>query len=237
MFDEDDLLPISALQHLLFCERQCALIHLERQWVENRLTVEGRHLHRRAHDADDELRDGRRIVRGVALRSLRYGLSGQADVVEISPLDNTAQGRMGATFSGTTRFSAGDWSVTPVEYKRGRPKKDDCDRVQLCAQALCLEEMLGLAVASGALFYGRRRRRTEVLFDAALRETTLAATRRLHELIASRRTPLAHREPKCDACSLLPICLPSALDRASSMGTWAERQFDRIAASTGPTTD
>ncbi|HEY1601360.1 MAG TPA: CRISPR-associated protein Cas4 [Pirellulales bacterium] len=237
MFAEDDLLPISALQHLLFCERQCALIHLERQWVENRLTVEGRHLHRRAHDAEDELRDGRRIVRGLALRSLRYGLSGQADVVEVAPLDDVARQRMGAALSGVARFTAGAWSVTPVEYKRGRPKQDDCDRVQLCAQALCLEEMLGLVIPAGALFYGRRRRRTEVFFDAALRETTLAATRRLHELIASRRTPLARREPKCDSCSLLPICLPSAIGRASSMAAWTERQLDRALASAGPTTD
>jgi CRISPR-associated exonuclease Cas4 len=167
---------------------------------------------------------------------LRYGLSGQADVVEITPLDDTARRRMGADYPGTARFTVGAWLVTPVEYKRGRPKKENCDRVQLCAQALCLEEMLGLKIASGALFYGRRRRRTEVLF-AALRETTLAATQRLHELMASRRTPLAHREPKCDSCSLLPICLPSALDRASSMATWTERQFDRVAASAGPMTD
>lgn len=237
MFAEDDLLPISALQHLLFCPRQCALIHIERQWVENRLTVEGRHLHRRAHDAQDELRDGRRIVRGLALRSLEYGLSGQADVVEFAPLDETARQRLGSAFAGVARFSAGAWSVTPVEYKRGRPKQDDCDRVQLCAQALCLEEMLGLAIGAGALFYGRRRRRTEVLLDAGLRARTLAATARLHELIRSRRTPLAHREPKCDSCSLLPICLPAVLDRTSSMATWTDRQFTRALASAGPTTD
>jgi CRISPR-associated exonuclease Cas4 len=237
MFAEDDLLPISALQHLLFCERQCALIHIERQWVENRLTVEGRHLHRRAHETRDELRDGQRTVRGLALRSLRHGLFGQADVVEISPLDDEARRRIDAHSWGIGRFAGGSWLVTPVEYKRGKPKADDCDRVQLCAQALCLEEMLGVTIAAGALFYGRRRRRTEVCFDGGLRDVTLVATRRLHELIASRRTPLAHRELKCDQCSLLPICLPSVLDRTPSMKTWTERQFDRVVVAAGPATD
>ena len=122
MFSEDELLPLSALQHLLFCERQCALIHIEQAWAENRLTVEGKNLHAKVHEADDESRGDLRIVRGLRLRSLRLGLVGQADVVEF--------------------HKQGDaWLPFPVEYKRGKPKPEPCDEVQLCAQAICLEEM------------------------------------------------------------------------------------------------
>lgn len=135
MFSEDTLLPISALQHLLFCERQCALIHIEGLWAENRLTVEGQHLHRKAHEGPDETRGDLRVVRGLALRSLRLGLIGKADVVE---------------FQSDER-SDGPRRPFPVEYKRGKPKSHEADRVQLCAQALCLEEMLAVAVPEGAI--------------------------------------------------------------------------------------
>ena len=187
-FSEDDLLPLSALQHLLFCERQCALIHVEQLWAENRLTVEGRHLHERVDEGPDETRGALRIVRSLPIRSLRLGLTGKADVVEFH-----ADGR-----------------VVPVEYKRGKPKLDDSDRVQLCAQALCLEEMLGVSIAAGALFYGRPRRRTDVVFHAPLRLRTEESATRLHALIAAGRTPPAVREPKCESCSLLHLCLPPA---------------------------
>ena len=138
MFTEDDLLPISALQHLLFCERQCALIHVEGLWADNVLTVEGTHMHRRSDEGADEKRDGVRIVRALPLRSLRLGLAGRADVVEFH------RGEPGAA-----------WAPFPVEYKRGRAKRERCDQVQLCAQALCLEEMLGVEIPAGALFYGQ----------------------------------------------------------------------------------
>lgn len=188
-FTEDDLLPLSALQHLLFCERQCALIHIEGLWVENRLTVEGRHLHDKAHEGPSETRAGARITRGMALRSFRLGLVGKADVVE---------------------FPEGG-APLPVEYKRGRPKKHQADKVQLCAQALCLEEMLETAVPAGALFYGRTRRRLDVPFDDGLRRLTEETAGRLHALIGSGRTPPAVREPKCGSCSLLSVCLPGAM--------------------------
>jgi CRISPR-associated exonuclease Cas4 len=138
MYVEDDLLPISALQHLLFCERQCALIHVEQVWAENRLTVEGRHLHERVDGGEHETRGGLRTARALPIRSLRLGLAGRADVVEF----HASEG------------AAGPPRVVPVEYKRGRPKSHRADEVQLCAQALCLEEMLGVHVAAGALFYG-----------------------------------------------------------------------------------
>jgi CRISPR-associated exonuclease Cas4 len=203
MFTEDDLLPLSALQHLLFCERQCALIHLEQVWVENPLTVEGRHLHERVDSRQGESRGEVHLARGVPLRSLRLGLSGKADLVEFQRLP---AGEPGARLPG----HPGSWRPYPVEYKRGRPKTHRADEVQLCAQALCLEEMLGAAVPAGALFYGQTRRRQEIRFDAPLRELTESTAERLHRLIASGVTPPPVREPKCDRCSLLDVCMPAA---------------------------
>jgi len=215
--DEVAALPISALQHLLFCPRQCALIHLERAWAENRLTVEGQQLHRRAHEAGDERRGRVRIVRGLMLESERLGLVGKADVVEFEPLAaDDPDVPVGRLFDCVRRSAAGAWRVTPVEYKRGKPKGEDCDRVQLCAQAICLEEMLGVEIASGELFYGRPRRRTEVVFDEALRGATAAAAERLHALIASGATPPARREAKCRSCSLVELCMPGLSSKRSA---------------------
>lgn len=196
MYTEDDLLQLSALQHLLFCERQCALIHIEQAWAENRLTVEGRHLHERVDEVGHESRGRIRTVFGLPVRSFRLGLSGKADAVEFH--------REGGDEPGV----ATDWRPFPVEYKRGKPKMDDCDLVQLCAQALCLEEMLGVAVPEGAIYYGKPRRRLAVVFDGRLRDKTREAARRLHELVAGGRTPQARYEKKCDSCSLLSLCMP-----------------------------
>ncbi|MBM4040653.1 MAG: CRISPR-associated protein Cas4 [Planctomycetes bacterium] len=213
MFDEDDLLPLSALQHLLFCERQCALIHLEQAWDENRLTAEGRVLHERVHEQGDETRGDVHVARGVPLRSLRLGLAAKADVVEYHRIEE-------AVTSPDSEHPAppgvrlpdlpGLWRPFPVEYKRGRPKPDHCDLVQLCAQALCLEEMHGVAVPRGALFYGATRRRLEVEFDVALRRETQDAARRLHALVAAQQTPKPQFGPKCERCSLADLCLPHA---------------------------
>ena len=194
-FTEDDLLPISALQHLLYCERQCALIHIERVWEENLFTTDGRFLHEKVDAGEDCVRAGKRIARSLPLRSLQLGLSGVADVVEFGP-------------------DAGD--VYPVEYKRGRSKRANCDRIQLCAQAMALEEMLDVVVTAGALFYGKTRRREAVAFDAALRGETGRAAARLHQLVDARHTPQAHYDAsKCDACSLINLCMPSLLGKAN----------------------
>ncbi|MGQ9576966.1 MAG: CRISPR-associated protein Cas4, partial [Thermoguttaceae bacterium] len=213
MFSDEDLLPISALQHLVFCERQCALICLEQVWAENRLTVEGRQLHDRAHSAGDERRGRVWIVRGLPLRSLALGLVGKADVVEFAPPEGRTPPHLPVArlFAHFRQLGAQKWRVTPVEYKRGRPKIHPCDRVQLCAQALCLEEMLGVAIPAGVLFYGRTRRRLDVAFDSTLRSLVESSARRLHELIAAGRTPPAAHEAKCDACSLRELCLPKAM--------------------------
>ena len=188
MFLESDLLPLSALQHLLYCERQCALIHIEQAWSENRFTAEGRVAHARVHGGGHETRDGVRMARDVALRSLRLGLVGKADVVEF---------RDGVPY--------------PVEHKRGHNKANNCERGQLRAQALCLEEMMGVPVPEGALFYGEPRRRTVVALDAALRAETEGAAVRLHELFDAGRTPPAvYDKAKCERCSLLDVCKPRA---------------------------
>lgn len=222
-FAEADLRPLSALQHLLFCPRQCALIHNEQEWEENRLTAEGRVLHEKAHD--DTVKEhrpgrdgqpGRRTTRGLPLRSFEHGLIGQADVVEF---DDPAEG------SGA---DAAPGAVRPVEYKRGKPKEHQADRVQLCAQALCLEEMLGVEIASGHLFYGRVRRREPVVFDLRLRKLTAATATRLHELLASGRTPAAvYESKKCDRCSLVRVCMPRQGARDGSAADRFDRELAR----------
>lgn len=218
MRPEDDLLPLSGLQHLLFCERQCALIHVERLWQENRWTAEGRVLHRKAHDGKPETRDGERITRGLPLRSYRLGLVGVADIVlwrppsEAKPRGKTL--RQAIVSAMPEELVA--WQVTPVEYKRGKPKKNDCDRVQLCAQAMCLEEMLGVEIRGGQLYYSAKRRRLDVKLDDTLRDITTAAAERFHELMSTGVTPPAEYAKKCDTCSLLDLCLPTVPARAEA---------------------
>jgi CRISPR-associated exonuclease Cas4 len=223
---EDDFLPLSGLQHLLFCERQAALIHLERIWVDNALTVEGTQLHERADGGEDESRGDLRIVRGLPLRSARLGLAGKADVVELRRL---GAGEAGDGAAAPLPGIPGLWRAFPIEYKRGRPKSHRADEVQLCAQGICLEEMLAVEVPAGALFYGQPRRRMEVLFDDGLRQLTAAAAARLHELVERGVTPPPVREPKCDSCSLLDVCLPGA--PASSARSYLAHFLRQVAAS------
>ena len=205
--DDNDLIPLSALQHYLYCPRQCALIHLEQQWAENRQTAEGRLLHQRADTPQIEQRRGVRTVTAMPLLALELGITGKADVVEFHQSD-------GIEFA------------FPVEYKRGRPKAHRADEVQLCAQALCLEAMLGKRVEAGALFYGQIRRRKDVPFDAELRDLTLRTISETRAMIASRQTPLARYEAqRCDACSLLDLCQPRLLGRRN-VSDWLHRQID-----------
>jgi CRISPR-associated exonuclease Cas4 len=197
-YSEDDLLPVSALSHLIFCRRRAALVHIEQLWSENVFTAEGRALHEKVHEAEAESRPGVRIVRGLRLRSLELGLVGQADVVEFHEDSG----------GGVVPGLDGRYRAFPVEYKRGKPKVDVCDEVQLCAQAMCLEEMLGTSIPRGALFYGRPRRRTEVEFTEALRQQTRDTAGQLQELLRNGQTPTAAYEKKCESCSLLERCLP-----------------------------
>jgi CRISPR-associated exonuclease Cas4 len=195
MYDESDFIMLSALQHYLYCPRQCALIHLEQIWAENLYTAEGRILHERPDSGRAQKLESARIVRALPIRSERLGLSGQADVVEFHK----------------------DGTVFPVEYKRGKPKKDHCDEVQLCAQALCLEEMLHVKIKGGALFYGQNRRRHAVEFDSELRRLTEKTIAQVHDLLSSRVTPKAIYSKKCDNCSLMAVCLPKTCSAGRSV--------------------
>jgi len=207
MYHPDDLIQLSALQHMAFCPRQCALIHVEQVWAENRLTAEGRIMHERVHEEDSVVRGKVRIDYGVPLRSLRLGLIGKADVVEFHLEED------------------GTWRPFPVEYKRGKPKADLSDKIQLCAQAICLEEMLNTAVPSGALFYGQTRRRLDVLFDASLRRETERAAEAAHELIQAGKTPKPVYAKRCDRCSLAADCLPRTMEKKRSVRSYLTKML------------
>jgi CRISPR-associated exonuclease Cas4 len=232
MFDEDDLLPISALAHLFFCERRAALIHIEGLWDENRFTAEGRIAHERAHESALESRGDVRIARGLRLRSLRLGLSGKADVVEFHRLPDAdvASGaeRQGLPAGVGLTGTRGSWQPFPVEYKRGRLRREEGYEVQVCAQALCLEEMLSVAVPVGAVFYGQPRRRLEVTFSEELRRETESAATRLHELTRAGKTPPARYEKKCESCSLLTLCMPKITGGRKSVDRYLSGIIDEV---------
>lgn len=234
MFNEDDLLPLSGLQHLIFCERRAALVHIEGLWDENPFTVEGRQLHDRAHELGTEVRGNVRIARGLRLRSLRLGLSGKADVVEFHRVDSSSAERLTGQETNVTGVTlpgvAGLWRPFPVEYKRGRLRREEGYEIQVCAQALCLEEMLGVSVPAGALFYGKTMRRLELMFDAKLRMETQEAASRLHEMVRAGKTPTARYEKKCLRCSLLQLCMPKTTGSRRSARRYLAEAMERIGA-------
>ncbi len=201
----EELIMISALQHFVFCPRQCALIHIEQVWDENRFTAEGKIMHEHVHEQGNESRGNIKIGRGIPLRSSRLGLVGVADVVEFHRIDKNP------------------WQPFPVEYKRGKPKPDNSDLVQLCAQAICLEEMLSMPVPRGALFYGRTRRRLNVTFDEALRNKTEVAAREAHALIESGVTPPPVYSKRCESCSLIEECMPKKIEKQVSVKHYLKR--------------
>lgn len=208
MYAEEDLLPLSGLQHLSFCERRWALVQMERQWEENVFTAEGELLHEKAHSAAVESRPGVLVRRTLPLRSFRLGLSGQADVVEFLPC--TAGGIAMPRRKGL-------WRPYPIEYKRTRDRHGSVAyRIQLCAQALCLEEMLHTLVSEGAVFDGKAKRRQEIQFDAALRRDVEALAMRMHAILESRKTPPAVYANKCGNCSMNPVCLPTLAQSAAA---------------------
>ncbi len=203
MSRSDDSLPVSALQHWLYCPRQCALIHVERLWTENVYTAEGRVLHARADAGGAETRRDVKVLRSVQIASQRLALHGVCDVVEL-------HGKPPQPY--------------PVEYKRGRPKPHRADEVQLCAQAMCLEEMCGTKVGEGALFYGKNRRRKPVVFDDELRALTERVAMEAHSAMAAGVLPVAEYEPKkCDACSLKQDCRPERLQSPPRIAAWLSR--------------
>jgi CRISPR-associated exonuclease Cas4 len=200
--DEWELIAVSALNQYAYCPRRCALIFIEQLWDENIFTAEGKIMHEKADSNKHESRGNIRIDYSVPLRSLRLGLVGKADVVEFHRMDDRT------------------WQPFPVEYKRGKPKTGNCDRVQLCAQAICLEEMLDVTITEGALFYGQTRRRDDVVFDEKLRIETADITRKVREMLATGITPKPEYSKKCEQCSLLELCMPKTCSKTKSASSY-----------------
>lgn len=206
----DDTLSISALQHVAYCPRQFALIHVEQAWEENYFTAHGRVLHERVDAGEPEQRGNVRFERAVSVYSQTLGLSGKLDLLEI-------EGKV-------------DKKYFPVEYKRGKPKVEDWDRIQLSAQAMCIEEMRGVSITEGAMWYWQERKRERVQIDAALREVTLAAIAQAREILSARKTPMPTLDKRrCKACSLKEICVPDALRKDHSAQYVASMFIESVA--------
>lgn len=235
MFEDDELLPLSALQHLIFCERRFALVHIERLWADNVSTTTGKGFHERVDDIAPrvESRGDLRICRRLWLRSYRLGLFGKSDAVEIRIPREPSTATMPDScdeIGWRTMVHYASQEVFPVEYKSGRMRHERAYEIQLCAQALCLEEMLGVPVPCGALYYGKARRRVDVVFGDDIRRETEAAAARIHVLFAARETPPADRNAKCGRCSMMTLCLPGVTGRKRSAARYL-RSALRIASS------
>ncbi|MCL1887284.1 MAG: CRISPR-associated protein Cas4 [Kiritimatiellaeota bacterium] len=213
MYAEDQLLPISSLSEYVHCPRRFGLKLLEQAWDDNVFTAEGTLLHENVDTGKNESRGNVKITRSLRLRSLRLGITGIADVVEFHRAND-------ATDDG--------WRPFPVEYKRGASKNIRCYEIQLCAQALCLEEMLGAHILEGALFLGEKQHRTPVTFDDTLRAETETACRAIHEIFAKGTTPPAEYNKRCTSCSLLETCLPKSAGTGKSARKWLDRQLADI---------
>lgn len=220
MHTDDELIMISALQHCLFCHRQCALIHLEGVWQENYLTATGRTLHERVDKIGAETRRDIHVATSLRLISHRLGVMGVADMVEFHRVGQP-QNAEGHVIAIPLPGRGGLWCPFPVEYKRGKPKAHRADEVQLCAQAICLEEMLDVHIPAGALFYGTTRRRMDVAFDGELRALTEKVAEDVQSLIASGVTPTPVLTKACEACSLKEQCFESK----GSVKDWIDRQL------------
>lgn len=210
MHAESNYLLLSGLQHLRFCPRQCALIHVEQLWIENFFTASGRAAHEKVHSGMSESRKTIRIERDLRISSKLLGLIERTDAVEFY-----ADGR-----------------VIPVEYKYGSPKEDTCDEVQLCAQALCLEEMLGRSIEKGALFYFKPRRRIEVSITEALRNETVRLSEQFHALVEAGVTPRAEYSGQCRSCSFIDECFPESAGRNKSVDAYLKRRLSSISEET-----
>jgi len=218
-YTPDDLLPLSGIQHFVFCRRQWALIHIEQQWKENAVTAEGRIMHQRADDPFfTETRNGVITARSVPIASYRLGLSGVCDVVEFtaSPEGVKLPGRDGL------------YLVAPVEYKRGREKRDPCDEAQLCAQAICLEEMLSVTIPRGYLYYGETRHRVAVDLTAELRGLVRDMSEEMHAYFARGYTPRVKTSKACRSCSLADICLPVLQEKVMPASKYIKQQIESM---------
>lgn len=207
MYTEEEYLLLSGIQHFHFCRRQWALIHIEQQWDENYRTADGRILHRNVHDSGFREKRGDTIItRAMAVSSARLGISGECDAVEFKK-EKDGIGIFG---------EEGKFAVIPVEYKRGEPKEDECDLLQLTAQAMCLEEMLCCEIPFGYLYYGETRHRLKIIIDDNLRRQTEEVIYEMHQLFKRKHTPKVKRTKACNACSLKNICLPAICNKLSA---------------------
>lgn len=214
-YQDSELLPLSGLQHLSFCERQWALIHIEMQWQEDQHTAEGRAIHERVHDpAQSGMSAGKIIERGLPIRSQLLGVVGEADVVEFHSSET------GAHIPGRKGF----WRIVPIEYKRGKPKETtNADHIQLCAQAICLEEMLDCSIPVGYMFYNETRHRQRVEFTDSLRKEISQLAKRMHELYNLRDTPRAEMKLSvCRKCSIQEICSPRIFKNRKVSTYWQD---------------
>lgn len=224
LFAEDDFLLLSGIQHMAFCERQWALIHMEQMWEENVRTTEGKHLHERVDDVFfDESRGRIRMVRSMPIVSYRLRLRGIADVVEfrrsetkIEDLTCRLEGRKGW------------WQPAPIEYKRGKPKIDDRDKVQLCAQVMALEEMMKVIITEAAIYYAQTRRRQPVEMNSKLREHTVQLAERMHNMAREGTTPKAPKGRRCSQCSLVEKCQPKLTLRRRSVENYLKKMYITI---------
>ncbi|MCF8020285.1 MAG: CRISPR-associated protein Cas4 [Vallitaleaceae bacterium] len=215
-YKEDDYLSLSGIQHFEFCKRQWALIHIEQQWFENVRTLEGQYMHNKAHESTKSEKRGDLIItRGMAINSNKLGVTGICDVVEFHRLEE------GIPIYGWE----GLYSPLPVEYKRGEPKANDCDRLQLCAQAMCLEDMLLCHIEKGYLYYGETKRRTEVVFNDDLRQKVMVMFEEMHMMYKRRFTPKVKMTKSCNACSLKDVCLPK-LNKSKSANTYIKMHIE-----------
>jgi CRISPR-associated exonuclease Cas4 len=215
-YTPDELLPLSGIQHFLFCRRQWALIYVERQWEDNVLTVEGKLLHERVDDPFfTEVRKDLVIARSVPVASYRLGLSGICDVVEFTRSPHGI----------ALRDREGFYLPAPIEYKRGRPKRDPIDEAQLCAQAMCVEEMLLVQIPKGYLYYGQTRHRLEVEFSSQLRNLVVEAAAEMHAYFSRGYTPRVKPSKACRSCSLVDKCLPQLQTEAQSASQYIQQQI------------
>ncbi len=212
--NRDDYLLISGIQHFIFCRRQWALIHIEQLWDENYFTIDGQIKHTKVDSSITDLKNNIRIIRSMPVASHEFKIQGKCDVVELQPDDD------GYYFSKYNK----KYKVYPVEYKRGRPKADDSDIMQLLAQAICLEEMLGLRIEKGSCFYFETRRRQEVLFTDELRIRLASIVEEMHNYYNRKYTPRVKKTRKCKSCSLNDLCLPE-LDGTISVSKYIEKRL------------
>jgi len=222
VYSEEEFLMLSGIQHYAFCQRQWALIHIEKQWAENVRTVEGQFLHEKVDDPYIvETRGTLVIERAVPIVSHELGLYGIADMVEYiktGDLENSIK----------LEKQAGYWQPHPVEYKRGKTKSDNRDIMQLCAQAMCLEEAYGISIEYGSIYYAQTRRRVQIEFSSELKSSVKEMAANMHQAFDNGLTPSAIMGANCKLCSLLELCVPKLTKKHKSASRYIEKALDDL---------